>query len=153
MRAYSEKDKERLQSNLATIRKAAGWTASNLGEFLGVTKQTISNLENNRNTMTKAQYIAIRAMLDHELNNNSENRALAPVVSFLLDTEVLSDEDKAKAESTLAYITSAREKKMNSVAIAAGVAALTASLGLGLMSSATVAPLWMEAIKSKKKKE
>ena len=37
---------ERLQENLATLRKLAGWTAEELGDKIGVTKQTISNWEN-----------------------------------------------------------------------------------------------------------
>ena len=37
----------KLQTHLLSIRKIAGWTAQELGQKIGVTKQTISNLENN----------------------------------------------------------------------------------------------------------
>ena len=43
---------KRLQQNLLAIRKFAGWTTENLGEQIGVTKQTISNLENGKTEMT-----------------------------------------------------------------------------------------------------
>lgn len=152
MKVYSEKDKARLQTNLAMIRKAAGWTAADLGEFLGVTKQTISNLENNRNTMTKAQYIAIRAILDHELINNPENEALAQIVHILLDSDNLSEEDRNQVESTIAYISHAKEKHMNNAAIAAGTAALLASMGLGLIGGLATVPLWLDSIIAAKKK-
>ena len=41
----------KLQENLASIRKIAGWTSEILGTKIGVTKQTISNLENRKTTM------------------------------------------------------------------------------------------------------
>lgn len=37
----------KLQTHLLSIRKIASWTAQELGQKIGVTKQTISNLENN----------------------------------------------------------------------------------------------------------
>ena len=41
-----------LQKNLSAVRKIAGWTSEQLGEKIGVTKQTISNLENEKTKMT-----------------------------------------------------------------------------------------------------
>lgn len=152
MKVYSEKDKIRLQTNLSLIRKAAGWTATDLGEFIGVTKQTISNLENGRNTMSKAQYIAIRAILDHELTSNPDNDALAQIVHILLDSDNLTEEDRSQVESTIAYISRAKEKNMNHAAIAAGTAALLASIGLGLVGGLATTPIWLDAIKAAKKK-
>lgn len=76
-----------LQNNLATIRKVAGWTSDRLGEEIGVTRQTISNLEKNRTPLTKTQYLAIRAVLNQEIlaENNS---ALATVLKTLVDDPV-----------------------------------------------------------------
>ena len=34
------------QEHMKTIRKVAGWTVQELGDRIGVSKQTISNLEN-----------------------------------------------------------------------------------------------------------
>ena len=42
---------KKLQQNLSPIRKIAGWTAEVLGDKIGVTKQTISNLENKKTPM------------------------------------------------------------------------------------------------------
>ena len=58
---------QRLQTNLEAIRKIAGWTAKDLGEKIGVTKQTISNLENSKTKMNFTQYIAIRSVLDADV--------------------------------------------------------------------------------------
>ena len=62
-----QKQINRLQENLSSIRKIAGWTAEVLGNKIGVTKQTISNLENNKTPMNFTQYIAIRSVLDAEI--------------------------------------------------------------------------------------
>ena len=84
----------RLQQNLASIRKIAGWTAEVLGYKIGVTKQTISNLENGKNPMNFTQYIAIRSVLDDEIERNKENEILPKVVALLLDSGDEFDEDK-----------------------------------------------------------
>lgn len=161
MKPYTDKDKDKLQKNLSVIRKIAGWTSAELGEMLGVTKQTISNLENNRNIMTKAQYIAIRSIIDYEISTNPENVALAQVVNILLDTDELPEEDQLKVDATVAYVTGAKEKGMSSAAIAAGMAGLVAALGLSLLGgpvtgalvSKATTPLWLEAISLAKKKK
>lgn len=54
------------QKSLQTLRLMAGWKQDHLGRMLGLTKQSISNLENSRNRMTKVQYIAIRSIFDHK---------------------------------------------------------------------------------------
>jgi len=83
-----------LQKNLSAIRKIAGWTAEQLGEKIGVTKQTISNLENGKTPMTLTQYIAIRAIIDYEIQTNKENTVLPQVVEILLNRyEEYSDEE------------------------------------------------------------
>lgn len=58
---------ERLQENLAVIRKAGGWSCEKFGEILGLSKQSICNLERKTVRMSKAQYIAIRTILDYEM--------------------------------------------------------------------------------------
>ena len=70
MGKYSDTDITKLQNNLLLIRNVGGWTAEVFGDMIGVTKQTISNLENKKTEMTKTQYIAIRAVLDYEMEEN-----------------------------------------------------------------------------------
>jgi len=90
---------KRLQQNLAPIRKIAGWTAEVLGDKIGVTKQTISNLENNKTLMNFTQYIAIRSVLDYEIENNKENEVLPKVVALLLDSgDELDDDSYSKVQ-------------------------------------------------------
>lgn len=90
---------KRLQQNLSSIRKIAGWTAEVLGDKIGVTKQTISNLENKKTPMNFTQYIAIRSVLDYEIANNKENEVLPKVVALLLDScDELDDDNYSKVQ-------------------------------------------------------
>lgn len=91
-----------LQSNLKPIRQIAGWTAEQLGEKIGVSKQTISNLENLKTPMSLTQYIAIRAILDCEIETNKENTVLPQVVCILLDkNEEFTDEENKKLNDAI----------------------------------------------------
>jgi transcriptional regulator with XRE-family HTH domain len=86
-----------LQKNLSSIRKIAGWTSEKLGERIGVTKQTISNLENGKTPMTLTQYIAIRSILDFEIQSNKENTVLPQIIEILLNRdEEYTEEEREK---------------------------------------------------------
>lgn len=86
----------RMQDNLAVIRKVGGWTTAQFGEEIGVTRQTVSNLEKGRTPLTKAQYLAIRAVLIHEIGANG-NEGLAKVVSALVD-DPLEETDESSTD-------------------------------------------------------
>ena len=58
-----------LQNNLKAIREILNWTSSDLGNLIGVTKQTISNLETQNSRLTKLHYIALRTVIDFEIEN------------------------------------------------------------------------------------
>lgn len=91
---------KKLQINLSSLRRLAGWTAADLGEKVGVTKQTISNLETGRTEMTKMQYIAIRSVLDYKARNNEAlNKAMALVLS---DTDSSAEDQKRNEEKVKA---------------------------------------------------
>jgi len=83
-----------LQKHLCSLRKIAGWTAEDLGDRIGVTKQTVSNLENFKTSMTLTQYIAIRTVIDYEIKINNMNIVLPQVVELLLN----KNEDYTDAE-------------------------------------------------------
>lgn len=84
-----------LQQNLRSIRQIAGWTAERLGEKIGVTKQTIGDLENIKRPMNLTQYLAIRSILDEEINSNHDNAAvLRQVIEILVDKGAELEEEK-----------------------------------------------------------
>lgn len=88
---------QRMQQNLATIRKVAGWTSQRLADEIGVTRQTVSSLEHGRTLMTKTQYIALRYVLNLEAAV-SGNQALAKVIEALVDDPV-KELDEGVADS------------------------------------------------------
>lgn len=72
-----------LQDNLLTVRTMLGWTAERLGDEVGLTKQTISNLENGASVMTKTQYLAITAVIDMELAIRNDQRLNKKIYAVL----------------------------------------------------------------------
>lgn len=97
----------RLQDNLNTLRKICGWTTQELGDKIGVTKQTISNLENKKTQMTKLQYIGLRSVFDHEANSTSENASFLNFALTKLLDEELSQEEMEEYESKMWYAAAA----------------------------------------------
>ena len=86
---------QRMQDNLLLIRRASGWTASEFGEQIGVTRQTINNIESGRNKLTKTQYIAMRSVIDAEIVKHPEETEM---VKILLDMLIDHPENYLKAD-------------------------------------------------------
>lgn len=85
---------QRMQDNLLLIRRAVGWSAEEFGNQIGVTRQTINNIENGRNRLTKTQYIAMRSVLDAEIvKYPDETDMLRAILDVFVDHP-----DKYKAE-------------------------------------------------------
>lgn len=77
---------ERLQQHLKLIRRTVGWTIEEFAEKIGVTKQTIINFESNRSKITKTTYIAIRAVLNAEMEKNPEEcKMLYDILDIFVD--------------------------------------------------------------------
>lgn len=129
-----------LQENLHSIRKIAGWTAEDLGNRIGVTKQTISNIENSKVRLTQTQYIAIRSVLEYEIKTNPENIVLQQVITLLLDSE---DCDSEKAEEikvaieTLAATAAGGIRGAQLGAVAGAVLAPIGAVGIGCVMTPT----------------
>ena len=98
-----------LQENLESLRRLMGWTAEELGEKIGVTKQTISNLERRKTQLSKTQYIALRTVLDYESNKKGANQEVNNIISLLLDMDIEDEKRKEmqKAVKTIALAASA----------------------------------------------
>ena len=86
---------QRMQDNLLLIRRAIGWTASEFGEQIGVTRQSINNIESGRNKLTKIQYIAMRSVVDAEIVKHQEETKM---VKILLDMLIDHPENYSKAD-------------------------------------------------------
>lgn len=146
-----------LQKNLYSIRKIAGWTSEQLGEKIGVTKQTISNLENGKTPMTLTQYIAIRSVIDFEIQTNKENIVLPQVVEVLLDRyEEYSDEEREQIFEKIKTVAATAAGGIGGAALAAvSTGVLGGILGAPFVAIGGIAAgsLWLSKIlKSKGQK-
>ena len=128
MSEISEKKILRLQKNLPIIRNLAGWTAEDLGERIGVTRQTITNLEKSDTlAMTKTQYIAIRAVLDYQIEE-TKNSALADAITVLVDADNLTEEQAKRINDTVTSIRKEKSRRVNDRIVLEGMTALIAAL-------------------------
>lgn len=92
-------------------RKLAGWKAEDLAEMLDVTKQTIYNLERGKPKMSLIQYLAIRTLIDDEIQRQPENEALQRAVLVLLDDDEISEDNLEDLQESLKVITNGMTKK------------------------------------------
>lgn len=92
---------EVFQENMLLIRRCLGWTASDLGDRIGVTRQTVNNLESNRPEkykLSRTQYLAMRYILDEEIRKHpKETEMVQTLLEILIDNpESVSDEERRK---------------------------------------------------------
>ena len=100
----------RLQDNLFTLRQLAGWSAIDLSKKLDVTRQTIYNLERGKPKMSLVQYLAIRKLLEIEIEEQQDNKALAQAVDVLLDKRDIPEEELRELQIKLKTITKGMSK-------------------------------------------
>ena len=141
-----QKQINRLQENLSSIRKIAGWTAEVLGNKIGVTKQTISNLENKKTPMNFTQYIAIRSVLDAEIEQNKENKVLPQVIAILLDSDNELDNDEyEEIQKSVETVSAVASGGIKGAALLSALTALS-PLVIGLLSSVKITD-WKKLLK------
>ena len=112
--ANNDREIEELQNNLETLRKLFGWTAEQLGDRLGITKQSVLNLEKGPNRggvkMSKIQYIAIRAIFEAEANSRKgeEKENLLTVLGLVFNNNPeITSEQRQSALDTAKVVSSA----------------------------------------------
>ena len=141
----------KLQNILPIVRRSIGWSAEKLGKRIGVTRQTINNIEKNRNILTKTQYIAIRTVLDAEIEKYPEETEM---LKFLLDAfidnpdsynknekeEILEQIDQVSA--SIVYGNSSRKKVDSNL--------VKTILKIGLITLTTVTAASISNYKTKK---
>ena len=141
-----QKQINRLQKNLSSIRKIAGWTAEVLGNKIGVTKQTISNLENKKTPMNFTQYIAIRSVLDAEIEQNKENKVLPQVIAILLDSgDELDNDEYEEIQKSVETVSAVASEGIKGAALLSALTALS-PLVIGLLSSVKITD-WKKLLK------
>lgn len=77
-----------MQASLKQIRQVLGFGVQEFGDLIGLTRQTINNLETQKNKMSSIQYIAVCAVIDNCVKDKPE---LLPILSTIL----CSNEDES----------------------------------------------------------
>lgn len=87
---------ERLEKQLLLIRRSLGWSATVLGDKLGVSRQTVNNIESGRTHMSKTEYLLLRRVLDDEINRSSEETKMVKTILLVAvdHPEICSDEER-----------------------------------------------------------
>lgn len=119
-----------MQDNLCELRKIAGWTAETLARKLGVTKQTISNLETQKIKISRIQYIAIRTVFECEISITPDNTTLRKVMGILFDVLPTNYEaHKESVRTAMVSIASIAAAGVNDLQLHSSAIALLAPLG------------------------
>jgi hypothetical protein len=138
-----------LQNNLKAIRLILNWTSSDLGNLIGVTKQTISNLENQNNRLTKLHYIALRTVIDFEIENlKTTDQDRANRAELLLN---FFDESEKYAASENKSIDLEQISEVSSLIAASSTVKLAAKI-MGPLAAIIGAPVVAALMNSKDKK-
>lgn len=162
----------RFQKYMNLIRKVVGWSAEEFGERIGVTRQTINNLEkNNREKfkLNKTQYIAMRSVLEAEIASYpEETELLRLMLDMLIDhPEKYKQEDVNELLNKINLITPSIQagtatrqdaskeimKGMAGAAIAGGIVAGAMGFAGGPLIGGAMVGNWIyKVIKSGKKR-
>ena len=102
--------------------------------------------------MTKIQYIAIRAVLDYEMEENPNNELLRSAVNLAFYSEEVSEEDQKKIQ---ALVSGAQKTGLDNAALIAAIGVLSSVAVDALVSPAFLASYgsWMDKLLKKKNKK
>lgn len=81
---------ERLRMELPYIRVVCGLTMESLGDLLGCSKQNIYNIEHGCVKMKKIHYLAIRYILDKQIEEHTDF-LLRDIIRILVDDDTPED--------------------------------------------------------------
>lgn len=91
----NEESIDRLGSVLGLARQSLGWSTERLASEIGVTRQTVNNLESGRGKLSKTQYMALRCLFDDEMETHpDETEMLATLLEVFVDHPEKYDDDK-----------------------------------------------------------
>ena len=81
-----EERMKRLEEQLLLIRRSLGWSAVQFGEKIGVSRQTINNIESGRTHLSKTEYLLIRRILDDEMHSSpQETKMVCMILLAIVD--------------------------------------------------------------------
>lgn len=80
-----------MQKSLKQIRQVLGFGVQEFSDIVGLTRQTINNLEGNKSKMSGTQYIAICAVIDYCIKEKPE--LLSVLSTILMSNDIVNDGD------------------------------------------------------------
>ena len=109
----TSEEMERFNEVFPLVRKAVGWSAEEFGDKIGVTRQTISNLETKKIKISKTTYIAMRFVLDEEMEEHPDETEMLKVVldSFVDNPDKYTDEQREEIRKKTELLSSAVKTK------------------------------------------
>lgn len=121
---------EIMQENLCDLRKIAGDTAESFSRKINVTKQTVSNLETGKVSMSRIQYIAIRSVLECETYRQKDNVALRHIMRFLFEQPYnMYQNNKAEIRTAMVSIASSANAGLSRLQLYSVTVTLLSPLG------------------------
>ena len=73
-------DIKNLQNKTKLIRQTFGFGIKDFADLLGVTRQTVYNIENHKKVLTQTQYLAIRALIDMATKEQPEKERIVSTI-------------------------------------------------------------------------
>lgn len=109
----TNEEMERFNDIFPLVRKTVGWSAEEFGDKIGVTRQTISNLETKKIKISKTTYIAMRFVLDEEMEKHPDETDMLKVVldSFVDNPDKYTDEQREEIRKKADLLASAIKTK------------------------------------------
>lgn len=145
-----DKEVERFEENFQIIRKSVGWSAEEFGNRIGVTRQTINNIENKKYKLTKSLYLLSRYVLEQEIKTHPDETEILKVIldAFVDHPEKYNQKTKDKIYQETCLLTPAiKTKNSNRKEVSKEWKAIL--VGLSVIASSAIAAI---AISSWRKK-
>lgn len=138
----TDTDIKKLAKMLPLLRKTLGWSAEQLGEEIGVTRQTINNIERGHTMLSKTQYIAIRSVFDTEMEAHPDETEMLKVLldAFIDHPDSYSQDGKIEImkKANLLAPAIASDPRIRKEASAEWIKILT---GIGVITTAALTGL------------
>ena len=132
---------KRLNDNLLLARKSLGWSAQEFGEKLGVSRQTINNLEMHRRNynLTQMEYLAMRQVFQEEISNNQKGTTmLSAFLEYCVDNpDKYSNKEKEEIKKQIEALAPSMyvktDRTARNIAICTAFVAVLATVGIKLI--------------------
>ena len=107
---------QNFRDNLTLIRRSVGWSAEEFGKRVGISRQSINNLESGKYKLTKPHYVAMRYVLNEEIKNNPRDTDMLRIVLEVFvdnpDKDIYTDEVKKEIKQKAMLLSPALEMKV-----------------------------------------